>query len=82
MGAQTARSLQHFAISTERMPADLLKALAKVKRACAHVNGELRAASRRYCRGDHRRADEVLEGRHPDAFPLRSGRPARAPRPT
>ena len=26
-GAQTARSLQHFAISTERMPADLLKAL-------------------------------------------------------
>jgi fumarate hydratase class II len=40
-GAQTQRSLQHFRISTERMPQPLLMALARVKRACAQVNAEL-----------------------------------------
>lgn len=40
-GAQTQRSLQYFAISTERMPPELLQALAQVKRACAVVNREL-----------------------------------------
>ena len=39
-GAQTQRSLQHFAISTERMPVELLRALAEVKRAAAQANGE------------------------------------------
>ena len=40
-GAQTQRSLAHFAISTERMPAELIHALALVKAACAGVNREL-----------------------------------------
>ena len=40
-GAQTQRSLEHFNISTERMPQPLLMALARVKRACAQVNAEL-----------------------------------------
>ena len=40
-GAQTQRSLQHFAISTERMPDEIILALATVKSACARVNGEL-----------------------------------------
>ena len=37
-GAQTQRSLEHFHISTERMPVELMMALAIVKRACASVN--------------------------------------------
>jgi fumarate hydratase class II len=40
-GAQTARSLMHFAISTERMPREFIHALAGVKQACAKVNGDL-----------------------------------------
>ena len=40
-GAQTQRSLEHFAISTERMPEALLMALARIKRAAARVNAEL-----------------------------------------
>jgi fumarate hydratase class II len=40
-GAQTQRSLEHFAISTERMPDALLMALARIKRVAARVNGEL-----------------------------------------
>ena len=40
-GAQTQRSLEHFAISTERLPPELVRALASVKLACAQVNAEL-----------------------------------------
>ena len=40
-GAQTQRSLQHFDISGERMPRELIRALAQVKRAAAVVNQRL-----------------------------------------
>src|SRR5687767_7991063 len=40
-GAQTQRSLLHFRISGERMPQELLAALARIKQACAGVNHEL-----------------------------------------
>lgn len=40
-GAQTARSLRFFAIGEQRMPLDIVRALAQVKRAAAEVNGEL-----------------------------------------
>jgi fumarate hydratase class II len=36
-GAQTQRSLLHFHISTERMPEEIIFALAEVKRACANT---------------------------------------------
>lgn len=37
-GAQTQRSLENFKIGTEKMPEPLIKALAIVKLAAAHVN--------------------------------------------
>ena len=37
-GAQTQRSLDHFAISDERMPVELIVALAVVKRASVFAN--------------------------------------------
>ena len=37
-GAQTERSLHHFDISTEKMPPELIRALALVKRSSAVVN--------------------------------------------
>lgn len=40
-GAQTQRSLQNFKISTERMPRELIQALARIKRAAAIVNCDL-----------------------------------------
>ena len=40
-GAQTQRSLEHFRISTEKMPGELIYALALTKRAAAKVNQEL-----------------------------------------
>lgn len=40
-GAQTQRSLELFDIPCERMPEEIILALAEVKRACALVNCEL-----------------------------------------
>jgi fumarate hydratase class II len=40
-GAQTQRSLHHFAIGQQRMPIEIVHALAQVKRAAAEVNRDL-----------------------------------------
>jgi fumarate hydratase class II len=69
-GAQTQRSLHHFHISTERMPTELIAALAQVKRACAVVNRELGLLPVDKAQAIVRAADEVIAGSHPDEFPL------------
>jgi fumarate hydratase class II len=69
-GAQTQRSLQHFKISGERMPPALIRALALVKKACALVNMDLGVLDEKKARAIVAAADEVLEGRHDDEFPL------------
>jgi len=69
-GAQTQRSLQHFAISTERMPADLIHALVMIKAACAKVNLELGLLPENKARAIMAAADEVAGGLHADQFPL------------
>ncbi len=69
-GAQTQRSLHHFDISTERMPAELIAALARVKRCAAQVNAALGLLDERKSQAIIAAADEVLEGRHAQEFPL------------
>ena len=69
-GAQTQRSLAHFGISIERMPASLLMALARIKRVCAEVNRALGLLDPALAAAIAAAADEVLAGAHPDAFPL------------
>jgi fumarate hydratase class II len=69
-GAQTQRSLQHFAISTERLPRELVHALALVKRCAALVNRELGALDAAKADAIVAAADEVLAGRHDGQFPL------------
>jgi len=69
-GAQTQRSLQHFRISGERMPAELIHALARVKKACAQANRELGALDGRKADAVIAAADEVLAGKHDGEFPL------------
>lgn len=69
-GAQTQRSLIHFRISGERMPAPLLKALAQVKRACAQVNLDLKALDEAKAKAIIQAADEVIVGKLADQFPL------------
>ncbi|CUI08087.1 class II fumarate hydratase [Massilia antarctica] len=69
-GAQTQRSLEHFAISSERMAPELVAALAQVKRAAAAVNRSLGLLPADQADAIVKAADEVLDGRHPDEFPL------------
>ncbi len=69
-GAQTQRSLHHFAISTERMAPELIRALALVKRSAAVVNRELGALDADKAEAIVAAADEVLAGRHEAQFPL------------
>jgi len=69
-GAQTQRSLHHFAIGAERMPPPLIDALAIVKRSAAIANGAIGAVDARIAAAIVAAADEVLEGRWPDEFPL------------
>ncbi len=69
-GAQTQRSLEHFAISDERMPMALLLALAQVKRACAVVNRILVRLPADKADAIIAAVDEVLAGRHAREFPL------------
>lgn len=69
-GAQTQRSLEHFAISTERMPAELIHALASVKRACARANADLGLLPPAKADAIAAAAEEVIAGRHAQEFPL------------
>ncbi|MDE2289514.1 MAG: class II fumarate hydratase [Burkholderiales bacterium] len=69
-GAQTQRSLENFRISTEKMPRELMHALAHVKRAAAGVNRALGVLDERKAEAIIAAADEVIEGRHDDEFPL------------
>jgi fumarate hydratase class II len=69
-GAQTQRSLQNFAISGERMPLQLIYALATVKKAAALVNMDLGTIDKRLGDAIVAAADEVIAGRHDGEFPL------------
>src|SRR5712675_2319306 len=69
-GAQTQRSLENFRVSGERMPPELIHALARVKRACAAVNRELGELPADKANAIVAAADEVLAGKHDGEFPL------------
>ena len=69
-GAQTQRSLHHFAISTEKMPGELIHALALVKRAAAAVNRDLDLLDTAKANAIIAAADEVAAGQHAGEFPL------------
>lgn len=69
-GAQTQRSLEHFRISSEKMPSALIHALALTKRAAASVNVDLALLSAKQGNAIIQAADEVLADKHPGEFPL------------
>jgi fumarate hydratase class II len=69
-GAQTQRSLEHFRISTEKMPPALIRALLIVKRSAARVNIALGTLDRKKADAIIAAAEEALAGKHADEFPL------------
>jgi len=69
-GAQSQRSLQNFKIGNERMPRELIRALGILKKACALANMELGALNKDIGILISKVADEVIEGKLDDHFPL------------
>jgi fumarate hydratase class II len=69
-GAQTQRSLEHFRISSEKMPTALIHALALTKRAAASVNMDLGLLPAERANAIISAADEVLADQHTEEFPL------------
>lgn len=69
-GAQTQRSSENFRIGTERMPVEIIRALALLKKAAAAVNRDLGKLGADKAAAIIQAADEIAEGRWDEHFPL------------
>ncbi|HRZ41825.1 MAG TPA: class II fumarate hydratase [Bacteroidales bacterium] len=69
-GAQTQRSFENFKIGNEKMPDEVIKAFAILKKASALANLDLGVLPQEKCDLICRACDEILEGRLDDQFPL------------
>lgn len=69
-GVQTQRSLKFFQISSEKIPWELIIALAQIKRSAAQVNYNLKLLDFTRTQAIIQAADEILSGMHKNEFPL------------
>ncbi len=69
-GAQSARSLIHFQIGTEKMPPQVIRAMGILKKAAALTNAELGVLDQDKADLIVKAADEVIDGKLNDHFPL------------
>jgi fumarate hydratase class II len=69
-GAQTQRSLENFPIGTERMPIEVIRAMALLKKCAAEANLALGKLEREKAEAIMAAADEVLRGELNGHFPL------------
>ncbi len=69
-GAQTQRSLTNFRIGADRMPREIISALATIKKASALVNLELGLLPEVTAQLIVQAADEIIRGDHESEFPL------------
>jgi len=69
-GAQSARSLIHFDIGTEKMPHEIIRAMGILKKAAALANYELGLLPKEKMDLITKAADEVIDGKLDAHFPL------------
>lgn len=71
-GAQTQRSIQNFPIATDinKMPIEIIRAFAYLKKAAAMTNRDLGVLDDAKCQLISRVCDEILEGKLDTEFPL------------
>ena len=69
-GSQTQRALENFAIGVERMPLEVIHALALVKKVAAQVNAELGVLPKTKEQVIVSVCDEIIDGKLDDNFPL------------
>src|ERR1700733_92739 len=70
-GAQTQRSIEHFAIGHDLMPKELIRAFGILKKAAAMTNHDLGLMKKDLMDLIVKAADEVIAGKLQDQFPLR-----------
>ncbi|MGI8742010.1 MAG: class II fumarate hydratase [Bryobacteraceae bacterium] len=70
-GAQTQRSLKYFAIGEDRMPRELIRAMAILKKAAAMVNRDLGKLPDDKAELIVQAAGDVIDGKLDNEFPLR-----------
>ena len=69
-GASTQRAVLNFPISGQPLPHRLIRALGMVKKAAAQTNRELGLLSRRRARAITAAAQEIVDGKLDDQFPI------------
>jgi fumarate hydratase class II len=69
-GAQTQRSLDNFKIGEERMPHEIIKAFAALKRAAARANFRIGALDSEKAEAITQVCDDIYKGKWIDEFPL------------
>ncbi|MDE9367197.1 class II fumarate hydratase [Luteipulveratus sp. YIM 133132] len=69
-GAQTARAVENFPISGQRVPVPVIHALARIKAAAARVNADLGVLDRARADAVVAAATAVADGKHDDQFPI------------
>jgi aspartate ammonia-lyase len=67
-GAQTSRAIENYPISGERAHPEMIRAYARIKKACAETNLEMGRLPAEKVRAIVQACDEVLAGRHADHF--------------
>src|SRR5690625_1705672 len=69
-GAQTQRSKQNFPIGHEKMPKEIIKAFAIVKKRAAKVNSDLGLLEEKKYEAIAYAADQIISGKLDEHFPL------------
>jgi fumarate hydratase, class II len=69
-GPETAKAIDNFAVSGERVPAPVVRWLGRIKAEAARVNAELGLLDPEIAERIARAGDEVASGKHDDQFPI------------
>jgi fumarate hydratase class II len=69
-GPETAKAIDNFRVSGERVPAPVVRWLGRIKAEAARVNAELGLLDGDVAERIARAGDEVAAGRHDDQFPI------------
>lgn len=69
-GAQTERSRRNFCIGDNKMPLEIIRAFALLKKAAALTNNELSKLSDKKCKFICEACDEISDGKLDEHFPL------------
>ncbi|UJL47552.1 class II fumarate hydratase [Virgibacillus sp. NKC19-16] len=69
-GAQTERSKQNFPIGNEKMPTEIIKAFAILKKSAAKANNDLGLLDNKKAEAIFYAADQIRDGKLNDHFPL------------